>query len=147
MLKIFSFISYWYMRYLLVTELYLVEKWESLNLKLNIPIYLMKIVISRKEIIVHNFLFFLIDKLSIVSLVISTSSTFNVIKILMLISHDVFKSVCKLDSRIYYNIQEFMNYLKKFLNESNIDTIMFILFFGVWYMNKVFIEFVSNCIA
>ncbi|KAF0756043.1 Uncharacterized protein FWK35_00009137, partial [Aphis craccivora] len=56
MLKIIDFISYWYMRYLLVSELYLVERWER----------------------------------------------------------------CM------------------------IHTIMFILFFGLWYMNKVFIEFVSN---
>lgn len=40
-----------------------------------------------------------------------------------------------------------MNYFNFFLNKSNVDTIMFILFFGLWYMNKVFIEFVSNCMT
>lgn len=34
MLNILNFISYWYMRYLLVTELYLVEKWERQTIRI-----------------------------------------------------------------------------------------------------------------
>jgi len=34
MFKIVDFISYWYMRYLLVSELYLVEKWERYMIRI-----------------------------------------------------------------------------------------------------------------
>lgn len=34
MFNIFDFISYWYMRYLLVSELYLVEKWERHTIRI-----------------------------------------------------------------------------------------------------------------
>lgn len=53
--KLFSFLKYWYFRYMLVTELYMVEEWERNFISILSKIYI-KIKIYSKNIIMYNFI-------------------------------------------------------------------------------------------
>lgn len=54
--KLFSFLKYWYFRYMLVTELYMVEEWERNFISILSKIYI-KIKIYSKNITIYNFIY------------------------------------------------------------------------------------------
>lgn len=53
--KLFSFLKYWYFRYMLVTELYMVEEWERNFISILSKMYI-KIKIYSKNITIYNFI-------------------------------------------------------------------------------------------
>lgn len=53
--KLFSFLKYWYFRYMLVTELYMVEEWERNFISILSKMYI-KIKVYLKNITMYNFI-------------------------------------------------------------------------------------------
>lgn len=54
--KLFSFLKYWYFRYMLVTELYMVEEWERNFISILSKMYI-KIKVYSKNITMYNFIY------------------------------------------------------------------------------------------